>query len=66
MLDADLGSSSMGKQSAAGWAAFAAWLGESLAYAMGQPSDPAVHPAPLLGFQPYHDKPIRHQRRWST
>ncbi|MEB3353142.1 MAG: hypothetical protein VKM34_02760 [Cyanobacteriota bacterium] len=46
-----------------GWSSFLRWFGDALIHAMGQP--PELQPAapPLLGVQPYHDRPVRSRRR---
>lgn len=46
-----------------GWSAFLRWLGDGLLHAMGQPAELQPAAPPLVGVQPYHDRPARRSRR---
>ena len=45
------------------WSAFLNWLGDALVHAMGQPAELQPAAPPLVGVQPYHDRPARRGRR---
>lgn len=41
---------------------FASWLAEMLNHAFGNPREEAAHQPPLVGVQPYRDRPRRRRR----
>lgn len=41
---------------------FGPWLAEAVAHAIGNPREEAMHQPPLVGVQPYRDRPRRHHR----
>ena len=43
-------------------AAFGHWLAEMLNHAFGNPREEALHQPPLVGVQPYRDRPRRRHR----
>jgi hypothetical protein len=43
-------------------AGFAVWFGESLIHALGNPEEERRFQPPLLGVQPYRDRPYRSAR----
>ncbi len=45
-----------------GLAGFGAWLADMLNHAFGNPREEAAHQPPLVGVQPYRDRPQRHRR----
>jgi hypothetical protein len=42
---------------------FGHWLAETLNHAFGNPREEALHQPPLVGVQPYHDRPRRRGSR---
>jgi len=46
----------------AGLAAFGRWLADSLNHAFGNPREEAALQPPLVGVQPYRDRPSRRRR----
>ncbi len=40
-------------------AGFGHWLADALNHAFGNPREEAVHQPPLVGVQPYRDRPLR-------
>ncbi len=46
----------------AGMNAFGAWLADMLNHAFGNPREEAAHQPPLVGVQPYRDRPQRRRR----
>ncbi len=53
----------LGMPSATGvWSAFLRWLGDGLLHAMGEPAELQPAAPPLVGVQPYHDRPARRSR----
>lgn len=49
-------------RSSSGLAAFGHWLAEMLNHAFGNPREEAAHQPPLVGVQPYRDRPRRRRR----
>lgn len=45
-----------------GLAGFGAWLADMLNHAFGNPREEAAHQPPLVGVQPYRDRPQRRRR----
>ena len=45
-----------------GLAGFGAWLADMLNHAFGNPREEAAHRPPLVGVQPYRDRPQRRRR----
>lgn len=45
-----------------GLAGFGDWLAEMLNHAFGNPREEAAHQPPLVGVQPYSDRPQRRRR----
>ena len=43
-------------------ARFGLWLAETLNHAFGNPREEAAHLPPLVGVQPYRDRPRRRSR----
>ena len=43
-------------------AAFGQWLADTLNHAFGNPREEAAHQPPLVGVQPYCDRPRRRRR----
>jgi hypothetical protein len=41
---------------------FGAWLADMLNHAFGNPREEAAHQPPLVGVQPYRDRPQRRRR----
>jgi len=48
--------------SSGGLASFGQWLAEMLNHAFGNPREEAAHQPPLVGVQPYRDRPRRRRR----
>jgi hypothetical protein len=42
---------------------FGHWLAEAVGHAFGNPREEAEHQPPLVGVQPYRDRPSRPHRR---
>ncbi|MFN9636372.1 MAG: hypothetical protein ACK55D_06650 [Synechococcaceae cyanobacterium] len=42
---------------------FGQWLAEAVGHAFGNPREEAEHQPPLVGVQPYRDRPSRPHRR---
>jgi hypothetical protein len=42
--------------------AFGLWLADTLNHAFGNPREEAAHQPPLVGVQPYRDRPRRRRR----
>ena len=49
-------------RSSSGLAAFGWWLADTLNHAFGNPREEAAHQPPLVGVQPYCDRPRRRRR----
>jgi hypothetical protein len=45
------------------WHPFGVWLADTLNHAFGNPREEAAHQPPLVGVQPYRDRPRRRQQR---
>jgi hypothetical protein len=42
---------------------FGTWLADALNHAFGNPREEALHQPPLVGIQPYSDRPLRRGSR---
>jgi len=49
-------------RSGSGLVGFGPWLAEMLNHAFGNPREEAAHQPPLVGVQPYCDRPQRRRR----
>jgi hypothetical protein len=49
-------------RSPSGLTSFGQWLAEMLIHAFGNPREEAAHQPPLVGVQPYCDRPRRRRR----
>jgi len=49
-------------RSSAGLNGFGHWLAEMFNHAFGNPREEAAHQPPLVGVQPYRDRPQRRRR----
>ena len=49
-------------RSGQGLAGFGHWLADMLNHAFGNPREEAAHQPPLVGVQPYRDRPQRRRR----
>jgi hypothetical protein len=49
----------MDSSSQSGLAGFGRWLAEAVGHAFGNPREEALHQPPLVGVQPYRDRPAR-------
>lgn len=52
----------MGSRQDSALAAFGRWLAEAINHAFGNPREEAAHQPPLVGVQPYRDRPRRRRR----
>ena len=49
-------------RSSSAMAAFGSWLADTLNHAFGNPREESAHQPPLVGVQPYRDRPRRRRR----
>ena len=49
-------------QSGSALAGFVSWLADALNHAFGNPREEGAHQPPLVGVQPYRDRPERRRR----